>query len=271
MNLELKAGDCSELAKGLDNNSINVTVTSPPYNKQKIGSTKASLDKKYIPGVASNGIFKKIEYDNFDDSLPEEEYQQQQIDLLNTLLEKTVDGGSLFYNHKVRYSKGDCSHPFEWLRKTDWHIREEIIWARPAGTEISGFRFIQTDERIFWLCKGPKHPKMPRECANYTSVWRFPPDMKNPHPAPYPLLLPLRCIQAVLSEPGVVLDPYNGSGTTGVAATLLGHDYIGFDLSTKYLDGARERINNPLPSDIDVFRKNSLDTNSPTNLETFFS
>ena len=79
----------------------------------------------------------------------------------------------------------------------------------------SGYRFIQNDERIYWLCKGKKHPRLPRECANYGSVWKFGPDMKNDHPAPYPLILPVRCIQAVLAEPGLVLDPYNGSGTTG--------------------------------------------------------
>ena len=65
--------------------------------------------------------------------------------------------------------------------------------------------------------------------------------MKNPHPAPYPIQLPARCIQAVMSEPGVVFDP-TGLGTTGLVATLLGHDYIGFDLSEEYHDMARERI-----------------------------
>lgn len=263
--INLLHGSCNELVKQLENNSINVTVTSPPYNKHKVGSSKQSLEKKYIPGKQSNGIFKKIEYDNFDDSLPEEEYQQQQIDLLNNILTKTADGGSLFYNHKVRYLKGDCIHPITWLKQTDWHIREEIIWSKPAGTEISGYRFIQTDERIYWLCKGPKHPKMPRECANYKSVWHFPPDMKNKHPAPYPLLLPLRCIQAVLSEPGVVLDPYNGSGTTGVAATLLKHDYIGMDLSENYLKESEERISNPTPRDMQVFVDNNIGNNNDDN------
>ena len=51
--------------------------------------------------------------------------------------------------------------------------------------------------------------------------------MKNPHPAPYPIKLPLRCIQGIMQEKGVILDPYSGSGTTGLAAKLLGHDYIG--------------------------------------------
>jgi DNA modification methylase len=77
--------------------------------------------------------------------------------------------------------------------------------------------------------------------------------MKNPHPAPFPIVLPLRCIQAVMETPGVVFDPYSGSGTTGLAATLLGHDYIGFDLSDDYHDMAKERISKPSKKDLEKF------------------
>ena len=241
MTIDLRLGNCIELAKELEDNSINCTVTSPPYNKRGVGG----------------GLFRKIEYDTFDDTLPEEEYQEQQIELLNILFDKTVEGGSLFYNHKVRYFKGDAISPWAWLPKTKWHIREEIVWNRGSGPEISGYRFIQTDERIYWLCKGPKHPRLSNKSRDFTSVWKFAPDMKNDHPAPYPLVLPLRCIEAVMTEPGVILDPYSGSGTTGVAATLLGHDYIGFDLSTKYHDMARHRIENPSKRDLEKFSQNT--------------
>jgi len=237
--IDLRIGDCIELAKELDDDSIDCTVTSPPYNKQKIGG----------------GLFRKIEYQDFDDSLPEDVYQQKQIELLNILYDKTKEGGSFFYNHKVRYLNGGATSPWQWLTETKWHIREEIIWNRGSGPEISGYRFIQIDERVFWLCKGSKHPKLPRRSVNYGSVWKFGPEMRNPHPAPYPIILPLRCIQGVMKESGVVLDPYSGSGTTGLAAKLLGHDYIGFDLSQEYHDMARERFETPSQNDLRKFRE----------------
>jgi site-specific DNA-methyltransferase (adenine-specific) len=249
--IDLRTGDCIELAKQLDDNSIDCTVTSPPYNKQKIGG----------------GLFRKIEYDKFDDSLPEDVYQEQQIELLNVLFDKTKEGGSLFYNHKVRYLEGNATSPWAWLPKTKWHIREEIIWNRGSGPEISGYRFTQIDERIYWLCKGAKRPKLPRRSVNYGSVWKFGPEMKNPHPAPFPIVLPLRCIQAVMETPGVVLDPYSGSGTTGLAATLLGHDYIGFDLSDDYHAMARERISNPSRRDLEKFTEEcGVEVNSERGL-----
>lgn len=253
--IDLRVGDCVELSKQLDDNSIDCIVTSPPYNKQKVGG----------------GIFRKIEYEKFDDNLNEEEYQKQQIDLLNILYDKTKQGGSLFYNHKVRYSKGGAISPWEWLTKTKWNIREEIIWNRGSGPEISGYRFIQIDERVYWLCKGDKHPRLPRRSANFGSVWKFGPDMKNAHPAPFPIFLPLRCIQAVMQESGVVLDPYSGSGTTGLAANLLGHNYIGFDLSDTYHDMARERIQNPSKLDLKKFNEECVDeVKEKTGLEKCF-
>ena len=247
--IDLRTGSCLNLALDLEDDSIDCTVTSPPYNKKGVGG----------------GLFRKIEYQDFDDTLPEDEYQEQQIELLDIIHDKTKEGGSFFYNHKVRYDKGGAISPWEWLTKTKWNIREEIIWNRGSGPEISGYRFIQTDERIFWLCKGAKHPRLPRRSANWTSVWKFSPEMKNPHPAPYPIQLPARCIQAVISEPGVVFDPYSGSGTTGLVATLLGHDYIGFDLSEEYHDMARERIANPSKNDL---RKFSEETGLAAESET---
>jgi DNA modification methylase len=56
-----------------------------------------------------------------------------------------------------------------------------------------------------------------------------------------------------MQEPGTILDPYSGSGTTGLVATMLGHDYIGFDLSEEYHDMARKRFENPSKNDIRKF------------------
>ena len=47
-------------------------------------------------------------------------------------------------------------HPIDWLRKTKWVIRQEIIWDRMIAANIRGWRFWQVDERIYWLYK-PKN------------------------------------------------------------------------------------------------------------------
>lgn len=78
-----------------------------------------------------------------------------------------------------------------------------------------------------------------------SSIWRFPPERKNGHPAPFPLVLPARIVYSILEgKKGIVLDPYVGSGTTLVAAKLLDSDYIGIDISKEYVEEAEKRIKN---------------------------
>jgi site-specific DNA-methyltransferase (adenine-specific) len=229
-------GDTLKVLKEMNDNFIDMGVTSPPYNKKQPKSSK-------------NSIFNAITYDSVDDNLPEEIYQEQQINVLNELYRVIKPGGSFFYNHKIRHLKGIATHPMEWVTKSKWHLRQEIIWNRRGPLEVGGYRFYQVDERIYWLYKPLNKnvigKKLESKHARLSSVWEFAPDKKNPHPAPFPLVLPLRCILSFLNyENGLVIDPYMGSGTSAVAAKLLGSDYIGIDISDEYIKKAEERIDN---------------------------
>ena len=68
-------------------------------------------------------------------------------------------------------------------------------------------------------------------------VWKIPTQpFSAAHFAVYPVALPLRCVQAGCKPGGTVLDPFSGSGTTGVAAQNTGRRYVGIDLNREYLD-----------------------------------
>jgi DNA modification methylase len=77
-------------------------------------------------------------------------------------------------------------------------------------------------------------------------VWEIRPEDKvNWAPDPFPLALPARCICAILGDrKGKVIDPYAGSGTTLVAAKLLGHEFFGIEISEQYTKLALERLAN---------------------------
>jgi modification methylase len=137
----------------------------------------------------------------------------------------------------------------EWLLKTKWCVKQEIIWDRMIAANIRGWRFWQIDERIYWLYKPINNNKIGEELqskhAQLSSIWRFSPERDNPHPAPFPITLPARIITSILNEnDGLVLDPYCGSGTTLVAAKLLGKKYIGIDISAEYITSTENRIIN---------------------------
>lgn len=228
-------GDTLKVLKKMDSNSVDLGVTSPPYNKQE--------NKK-------GWLVTNVKYNKVSDKKDEMGYQDEQIAVLNELYRVMKHGGSFFYNHKIRWELGVLIHPMSWLSKTDWTIRQEIIWDRMIAANIRGWRFWQTDEKIYWLYKPAKNKKIGEELlskhALLTSIWRFPPERNNPHPAPFPVLLPLRCIYSLLDdkERAIVVDPYMGSGSTAIAAKLLNHNFIGIDISQEYINLAKERLNN---------------------------
>jgi modification methylase len=227
-------GDALNILKKLPDEIVDIGVTSPPYNK---GENKKGW------------LVANVKYLDTTDKLPEDIYQKNQIDILNEIFRITKPGGSFFYNHKIRWEKGLMIHPMDWLRKTKWVIRQEIIWDRMIAANIRGWRFWQIEERIYWLYK-PKGENLIGEelkpkHALLTSIWRFPPERENPHPAPFPIELPTRAIYSIMDEKkGIVIDPFCGSGTTLVSAKILGHKFIGIEISKEYIKFANERLNN---------------------------
>ena len=226
-------GDVLEVLRQLPDESVDVGVTSPPYNK----------------GEGQKGwLVDRVKYQGATDKRSEAEYQAWQIEVLNELWRITKPGGSFFYNHKLRWRNGVMFHPYAWVSQTKWTVRQELIWDRMIAANLRGWRFWQVDERIYWLYK-PIHghlvgTEIKSRHALLTSIWRFPPERDNPHPAPFPLALPLRAIYAVMDESrgGVVIDPFAGSGTTLVAAKILGHHYIGIEISADYVQMANTRL-----------------------------
>ncbi len=239
---KLIEGDTLNVLAKIDDDVVNLGVTSPPYNKQE---------------KQKGWLVKNVVYDTYKDAVPEPEYQQHQVDVLNEIHRITAPGGSFFYNHKIRWDRGTMYHPMDWLRKTEWTVKQEIIWDRVIAANIRGWRFWQVEERIYWLYKPIGNYLIGKELkssdAKLTSIWRGVPEdgRKNPHPAPFPLWLPARVIISILGTEtqGVVLDPYIGSGTTVVAAKLLGHKYVGIDRSETYLEMTLDRLDNA-PSEI---------------------
>jgi len=128
------------LMSELPSNYIDLTITSPPYN---LGEKHHTGNKKFDA------------YDEYKDNLPENEYQQIQIKVLNEIFRVTKEGGSLMYNHKNRIKDGKQITPYEWLLKTDWTIKQEIVWFN-GSQNFDKCRFYPMTERIFWLSKGIK-------------------------------------------------------------------------------------------------------------------
>lgn len=228
-------GDTLSALRRLPSSFVDLGITSPPYNKKEKNK---------------GWLVNKVVYDKFCDRLPESDYQKNQIEVLDELFRISRSGGSFFYNHKIRWDRGTLLHPMSWLSQTKWTIKQEIVWDRKIAANIRGWRFWQVEERVYWLYKPIGEKKIGKELkskhALLTSIWRISPEKNNNHPAPFPLALPARAILSILdkSKNKIVIDPYCGSGTTLVAAKILGHRFIGIDISDSYAKLSEDRIRN---------------------------
>ena len=209
----------------LDNESIDLIITSPPYN----------LESGQWP-MGGNGRVPRTSGIGYDDDIEENDYQAWQINVLIELYRVAKQGASLFYNHKPRNREGALIHPLAWILSADnpWTLRQEIIWDRGSTHNHSPALFWPEDERVYWLTKGK--PKLPDRPIGISTVWRFHgPVADTWHPAPFAEELPRRCIDAVGREGITVLDPFAGSCTVARVALTYNYDAVAVDISEEYL------------------------------------
>ena len=219
--------DALEGLRQLEDKSIDLIITSPPYNKGNIKKGASDIWEK------------SINYDNYNDNLEEDKYQRWQVEILNECFRVLKDEGSFFYNHKVRVRKNRIIHPLEWITKSKFNCRQIITWDRGSSPNVSLCRYIPTTELIFWLTKTRLNPRFKREnnAMFQTEVWRFPALKNSEHPAPFPIELPDNIIPSVAQgEKITVLDPFIGCGTVAVSAIKNNCDYIGFEISENYIN-----------------------------------
>lgn len=226
---ELIHGDCLEVMRRMSAGSVDLVVTSPPYNLRNSSSGKFYAGSLWY-GDIQNG------YDGYGDDMPHDRYVDWQRDCLSEMLRLIPDTGAIFYNHKWRSQNNLLQDRSDIMQ--GFPVRQIIIWDRGHGVDFNSSYFVPVYEVVYLLAK-PKW-KVNRSSNSIQNVWRFPPEHNNPHPAPFPIALPQRCIDSTNAR--TVLDPFMGSGTTAIAAIRAGREWIGIEKSEKYCQMAEERI-----------------------------
>jgi site-specific DNA-methyltransferase (adenine-specific) len=141
------------------------------------------------------------------------------------------------------------------LLKLGFKILNVITWAKTnPPPNISCRFFTYSTEFILWARKLPKVPhyynyELMKELnggKQMTDVWQLPaiaPWEKScgKHPTQKPLALLARIIQASTQPGAWILDPFSGSGTTGIAANLLGRNFLGLEIENQYLEMSKSR------------------------------
>lgn len=225
-------GDVVKVMKQIPDGSIDLVATSPPYNlKNSTGNgMKDGRGGKWANAALQKG------YSTYNDCMPHEEYTKWQRNVLKEAMRVIPETGAIFYNHKWRVQAGLLQDRHDIV--SDLPVRQIIIWKRKGGLNFNAGYFLPTYEVIYLIAK-PKFTLMPKANA-HGDIWEFTQEMKNEHPAPFPVKLIDRIISSTTAK--VILDPFMGSGTTAISAINFNRNYIGIDISPEYCEMAKLRI-----------------------------
>ncbi len=241
-------GDCLKLLKTLPDKIVDLTVTSPPY----------CMGKEY------------------EKSLNYEDFVSIHSTVLPEIIRVTKDGGSICWQTGYHVINGVVT-PLDYFvydilsKFKDIHLRNRIVWTYGHGLHCKN-RFSGRHEIILWFTKGKnyffnldevrvpqkypgkKYYKGEKKGAysgnplgkNPSDLWEIPNVKANhiektEHPCQFPIALVQRLVRSLTPHNGVVLDPFVGSGSSGVASILENREFIGAEMKEKYYKIADRR------------------------------
>jgi site-specific DNA-methyltransferase (adenine-specific) len=209
-NAELYLGDCLEILPTLG--KVDAVITDPPY-----GISYVSAWRKHGPTeMLAN-----------DDAAP--------LDSVAGMASGLVDGGALYLATRFDVAA-------QWnaaIRDAGLTLKTPIFWDKGNHTsgDLEGDFGAQVE--IFIFAHKGRHLLRGRRLAN---LWRVARESAGDHPTPKPVALIERMVSCSTDQAGTILDPFMGSGTTGVACMNLGRKFIGIEIEPKYFDIACRRI-----------------------------
>ena len=241
--------DCLEGIKQLDNNSVSLVITSPPYAMQR-----------------------KFQYGGIN----EKDYPEWTLKWMEELRPKLKDDASVCINIRPHIKNGEISdyvlRTRLALRENGWKECEELIWIKTTSPPMgSTERPRRAWESILWFSKTNKPKCYPKACGTESNRIGFsgskfeeggtshihagqkPPTQKGVarcvdyiavgtkkkkkgynHPAMFPPEIPEYIIKMMTDEGDLVVDPFIGSGTTGRVAEKLNRNWVGFEINEEY-------------------------------------
>jgi len=223
---EIICDDFFNVFKRIPDGSIDITITSPPYN---IG----------------------LEYDTYEDNISSDEYVRFTHKWMRCVFDLTKETGRLYcvLDDRLIWKVKPIAE------EIGWTYVQLLTWCKPnfSGRSKSGGRRINGDwnfmnEYVLLFRKGKRNMMLTSEITTTHSWFKettpqtnFKKDyLEKVHPAQMPVNLVRKWIARTPGD--VVLDPFCGAGSVCIAARDIGRDYIGIDISEEYCRLARERL-----------------------------
>jgi len=239
--------DCLNTIAKMDNDFLDLTVTSPPYNVD-LGNNK----------------FNKNPYDLYIDNKDHQDYINWLKEIFYNIYLKTKSSGRICINIGDGKNGGVPSHSdvIQLMKDLKWIPITTIIWDKNNVSNRTAWgsfmspscpSFPTPFEYLLVFAKDNKKLQYKGETDLIKddfvkwslAKWSFTGESlkKIGHPAPFPLELPIRCIKMFSWINSIIYDPFSGSGTTALACKLNNRNFIGSEISQEYYNLSLNRLN----------------------------
>ena len=257
--IKIENKDCFDMMRGLNDNTINIVLTSPPYNNSRTSNTEYCLKTA------------NCRYEEYSDSKTNEEYCNWTRDLFNEFDRILKPNGVILYN--ISYGNENPNVMFEAINavivQTPFMIGDVIVWKKKAAlpnnvspnhlTRICEFVFVFCRKDEYHTYQGNKQEVSKSRTGQpfYENIFNFVEANNNDgvtefNRATYSTELCEKLLKIYAKDGNVVYDPFMGTGTTAVACKNLGLDCYGSELSAKQVEYALNRLD-PLKYNINIY------------------
>jgi site-specific DNA-methyltransferase (adenine-specific) len=241
-------GDCISILSQFPENSIDMIFADPPYNLSN-GGFSVHCGKR----VSVN----KGKWDRSNGFDQDYDFHQQWISACQRVLKPN---GTIWISGTY-HSIYQCGHA---LQALGFHILNDVVWFKPnASPNLSCRFFTASHETLLWARKDKKakhtfnyalmkegewpEDRLKNPGTQMRSVWSIGTPRRDEkkhgkHPTQKPLALLRRIVLASTQRGDIVVDPFTGSSTTGIAAVQNGRRFVGIDTETEYLDLSKKRF-----------------------------
>ncbi|MCB8943167.1 MAG: site-specific DNA-methyltransferase [Ardenticatenaceae bacterium] len=262
-------GDCEDVLQEFPDNSVDLIITSPPYADQRKKTYGGIHPDKYVQWLLpKTEQFLRVlkPTGSFIFNIKERVVNGERHTYVIESILKMREQGWLWTEEYMWHKKN--SYPGKWPNRfrDSWErvlhfnkdkkfnmYQDEVMvpvgdWAKTRLANLSETDKVRDESKVEsgfgknvsnWVGRDMVYPTnvlhMATECYNRS------------HSATFPVALPEWFIRLFTQEDDVVLDPFMGSGTTAVAAKMLGRKYIGIDTDEEYCRLAKERVNQIQP------------------------
>jgi len=219
---KVHCADCLEFMKDIPDKSVDCIITSPPYY---------TTQHKYQRGSGFH----------YSTDIGEPLYLIE--DSADELYRVLKEDGALALNLGFSYGETGILRPYRIIDrflKKQWFPFDCIIWHKNNPIPIRE-RLTNAYEYIFILTKMPNF-KYKRKINYEHNVWKFPVESKDLGTASFPEVLPQNILDILTKEGDIVLDPFGGSGTTGLVALTMNRKYILIEINPTYCEAAKNRL-----------------------------